>query len=262
MPKTNDIPKNYSEDAEWYKKIWTLDIQDMSWVEHTKTQVDFLWKVLELRGGERVLDVACGFGRHSLELARRGCDVVGVDITVDYIHEAKNQAEQQRIMADFICADVRELDYRGEFDIVLNLADGAIGYLENDAENLKIFDGIASALKPGGKHLLDICNGGYAAKHFPKRHWVFGAQSLSLADFEWDRQRRRMFYGGLMFNYGEELTKPEQIHSNPTRLYDMQELETIFESRGLEIQQAFADFDSALSASDDTFQIQVYSKKR
>jgi hypothetical protein len=71
-----------------------------------------------------------------------------------------------------------------------------------------------------------------------------------------------MYYGGLTFNYGEALTKPEQIHSNPTRLYNLQELRAIFESRGIEIQQAFADFDSALPASDETFQIQVYSKKR
>lgn len=69
---------------DWYKKIWTLDIQNMSWVEDTKRQVDFLVEKLNLTGNERILDLACGFGRHSLELARRGFDVIGVDITPDY----------------------------------------------------------------------------------------------------------------------------------------------------------------------------------
>ena len=47
------------------------------------------------------------------------------------------------------------------------MADGAIGYLENDNENLKIFSVIANALKSGGKSVIDICNAGYAKKTFP-----------------------------------------------------------------------------------------------
>ncbi len=77
---SGDIKKVFSQDAQWYKKIWTMDIHDMSWVEQTKSQVDFLWDILQLDGKETVLDLACGFGRHSLELASRGCKVVGVDI--------------------------------------------------------------------------------------------------------------------------------------------------------------------------------------
>ncbi len=76
-------------DPQWYKKIWSLDIQDMSWVEDTLPEVDFVVEALQLRGQERVLDLACGFGRHALELARRGYAVVGVDITAAYIDEAR-----------------------------------------------------------------------------------------------------------------------------------------------------------------------------
>ena len=59
-------------EKDWYKKIWTLDIQNISWVEDTEHQVDYLIDKLELKGNERILDLACGFGRHSLEFARRG----------------------------------------------------------------------------------------------------------------------------------------------------------------------------------------------
>ena len=72
-------------DPQWYKKIWTLDIQDMSWVEETSNEVNFIETVLSLQGTERILDLACGFGRHSLEFARRGYSIVGVDITPAYI---------------------------------------------------------------------------------------------------------------------------------------------------------------------------------
>jgi len=108
---------------------------------------------------------------------------------------------------------------------------------------------------------MDICNGGYAAKHFPARHWMFGDKSLSLADFEWDSKNSRMFYGGFEFKYGEELNKPEKLYSNPTRLYNLSELKTIFQNRSMEIQQAYGHFNKALPVSDDMFQMEVYSRK-
>ena len=73
---------------DWYKKGWTMDIQNMSWVEDTKNEVDFLIDQLKLQGNEKILDLACGYGRHSLELARRGYDVTGIDITSEYIEYA------------------------------------------------------------------------------------------------------------------------------------------------------------------------------
>ena len=158
-------------EKDWYKKIWTLDIKDQSWVEDTKRQVDFLIEKLELKGTERILDLACGFGRHSLELARRGYDVTGVDITPEYIEYATKQAQTEKLNAGFICSDIRNVSFHNEFDVVLNMADGAIGYLENEEENLKIFRVISEALKPGGRHFMDIMNGSYAETHFPCKLW-------------------------------------------------------------------------------------------
>ena len=118
--------------SDWYKKIWTLDIQNQSWVEDTKRQVDFLVEKLGIKGNEKILDLACGFGRHSLELARRGYDVTGVDITPEYIEYATTQAQAENLNARFICSDIRDVNFINQFDIVLNMADGAIGYLENE----------------------------------------------------------------------------------------------------------------------------------
>jgi hypothetical protein len=76
------------------------------------------------------------------------------------------------------------------------LADGAIGYLENDEEDLKIFDIIANSLKSGGKHFMDIGNAEYAERHFPTTHWESGTKMLALAQFGWDAKTKCMTYGG------------------------------------------------------------------
>ena len=57
--------------SDWYKHGWSLDIKSMSWVEDTENQVDFIIKTLNLNGTEKILDLACGYGRHALSFARR-----------------------------------------------------------------------------------------------------------------------------------------------------------------------------------------------
>lgn len=248
-------------ESDWYKKIWTLDIQDQSWVEDTVRQTDFIIERLGLKGNERILDLACGFGRHSLELARRGFEVVGVDITADYIAYAAKQAEAQGLSAHFICSDIREVRFDEEFDVVLNLADGAVGYLENEEENLKIFEVVARALKHKGKHFMDIMNGGYAEGHFPCKMWDAGEKCLTLSNFEWDGEKKTLIYGQLDFPYGQALPKPEMSEGNAIRLYTLAEIEKIFASLGMTVLKGYGDF-SGKPSSDNDIQLLVYSEKR
>ena len=88
-------------DKNWYKK-WNLDIKNMSWTEKTKSQVNFIIDLLKLNGNEKILDLACGFGRHSLEIARRGFSVVGVDITKEFIDDAAKNSKKESLNAKFI----------------------------------------------------------------------------------------------------------------------------------------------------------------
>lgn len=82
--------------SDWYKTAWTLDIKNQSWTEHTENQVDFIIKALGLVGNERILDLACGFGRHALSFVQKGYSVVGVDITKDYIDDARSSDQAEK----------------------------------------------------------------------------------------------------------------------------------------------------------------------
>jgi SAM-dependent methyltransferase len=248
-------------DPEWYKKIWTWDIQNLPLAEQTAREVNFLVGALGLRGRERILDLACGFGRHALELARRGFSVVGVDVSSAYVDEARKRAAETSLKVEFVCADARDVSYSAEFDVVLNLSDGAIGFLENDNENLKVFDRIALALRPGGKHLMRVCNAAYARKHFPRRHWDMGSDALSLADFAWDAEASRMSYAAFSFKYGDALTKPEAPPSPVSvRLYTIDELRDILKARGMTIERTYGAYSASVPSSDDTFPLLVVSR--
>lgn len=160
--------------------------------------------------------------------------------------------------AKFICQDIRTITFDKEFDVVLNMADGAIGYLEDDGEKHKIFSVIAKALKNGGKHFMDIMNGNYAQTHFPCKLWDAGEKGLTLSAFEWEQDRKTLIYGQVDYMYGEALYKPEMKEGNPIRLYSLDEITEIFGKLGLRICNSFADF-SGKPSSDNDIQLMVYS---
>jgi 2-polyprenyl-3-methyl-5-hydroxy-6-metoxy-1,4-benzoquinol methylase len=249
-----------AKNSDWYKNGWSLDIKVQSWVEDTEKQVDFLIKTLSLSGNERILDLACGYGRHALSLAKRGFTVVGVDITTDFVDDATQNAREQSLPARFIQSDIRDVDFNSEFDVVLNMAEGAIGYLENDEENLKIFDVISKALKPGGKHFMDVCNADHAEHFFPKTNWELGDKAIALAQFDWDKNARRMQFGSYDILYGIPAEKPDEFQADSIRLYSALELTEIFEKRNMKIIETYSDFNSNQS-SYKHLPLLVYSAK-
>lgn len=248
--------------SDWYR-TWSLDIKEQSWVEDTARQVDFIINTLGLTGSERILDLACGYGRHSLELARRGFRVTGVDLTRDYIEDAKRTAEAERLDTEFILADLRDVAFHEEYDVTLNLADGAIGYLEDDAENEKIFSVIADALKPGGRSIIDIINREHAEMHFPKKHWEIGAHEISLPCFDYDPAARRMLYGGFTIPFGVIAKPPESIEAHSsTRLYDFAEVAAVFSRYGVTALTGYGDYDKETPMDHRHIQMLVVSEKR
>lgn len=247
--------------SDWYKNIWDLNIQDQSWTEDTKKQVDFIIDELNLKGGEKILDLACGFGRHSLEFARRGFCVTGVDITAAYIDFAERCAKDENLNARFICCDIRDTDFTNEFDVVLNMADGAVGYLETDKENVKIFEIVSKALKPGSKHFMDIMNRDYAKTHFPCRLWDVGEKCLTLSEFEWESDTNTLIYGQTDYPYGTVLSKPDIDEGNVIRLYPKDEIKWIFSDLKMTVRKTYSDFDGNPS-SENKIQLMIYSEKQ
>lgn len=130
----------------------------------------FLWKVLRLKKGSRVLDIPCGTGRHALRLARKGASVLGVDITQEYLREARRKGACVP-NARFVRGDMRRVPLEAEFDAAINLWT-SFGYFADPADDLKTLKGIARALKPGGLFLIDMIDFDAAKKRARTKNWV------------------------------------------------------------------------------------------
>lgn len=129
----------------------------------TEQEVDFLVDALGLDEGERVLDVGCGPGRHALALARRGMNVVGVDLSEDFIVLARKAAAAEGVPARFDVLDVRDLAYEREFDAAVCLCQGGFGLLGGRDEPA-VFERIAAALRLGGRLALTAFSAAFAAR--------------------------------------------------------------------------------------------------
>jgi SAM-dependent methyltransferase len=247
--------------SDWYRSAFPAEeTLKRPWADQTEAEVDRALAMLGAQGGERVLDMACGTGRHSHELARRGFDVVGVDISPDLLAIAEADAEAESLSASFIAADLRKLDFDQEFDFVLNLNDGAIGYFETEEENHRTFEVIAAALRPGGGNLLQLPNVLYAENHLPQVTWIAGEGMVELIDHRWDPRSRYLEGSTMPILVGEVFEGVSPIPFRQ-RLYSVDELTEIYGSVGMSLANVFRGSGKPRPPKDSQFEVFVAARK-
>jgi SAM-dependent methyltransferase len=108
--------------------------------------------------GARFLDLACGKGRHSLYLNKKGYDVTGIDLSPENITCANYfKSTNGKSNLHFCIQDMRKIVWKNEFDYVVNLFT-SFGYFEEDADDYATVEAVSKALKPGGLFVLDFMN--------------------------------------------------------------------------------------------------------
>ena len=140
-----------------------------SFTKGTEQEVDFLVTELGLEPGMRVLDVGCGPGRHAHALGRRGIAVHGVDISERFVELARPDAPEG---VTFERLDARELPFDGAFDAAVSLCQGAFGLAGGGPgagggadPDAAVLDGIARALRPGGRAALSAFSAYFQVRH-------------------------------------------------------------------------------------------------
>jgi SAM-dependent methyltransferase len=211
--------------------------------------VELIVEVLMLRPGTRVLDLACGSGEHALRLAGKGMSVVGVDIAPSLIAHCRVQAGTRSPTPEavrFEVGDMRELEYRGEFDAVLMLS-GSFGFF-GDETNRDVLSRVARALKPGGQVLIDAFDPTQMVVRPARRSWSEYGGGIGLSHRWWEPETCT-YVSEFSFMDGEGVLNraadPERI-----RVYSLPEWRSMLASVGLALTHALADTSLPATAYD------------
>jgi SAM-dependent methyltransferase len=132
--------------------------------EQTHKEVDFLWDVLSLNSGSKVLDLFCGAGRHSAELMRRGCVTTGIELNSSYVELARERVTKP---AQIVSGDVRYVDFGSGFDAAIIMFH-SFGYF-SDAEDRQVLEKVHRSLRKGGRFLIEILNRDWLLANFRER---------------------------------------------------------------------------------------------
>jgi SAM-dependent methyltransferase len=230
-------------DPRWYEGFFdedwlaiALTIEDP---ERTATQVDFVVERLGLEPGARVLDLACGHGRHAVELARRGFAVTGFDLSEPSLELARERAADQGVELELVRGDMRELSWEDEFDAVVNLFT-AFGYFADAEDDARVLAAVVRALRPRGALLLDTVNLFLLARGFEERHWSELLDGrLMLEDRAYDHLAGRSTATWTLL--AADGGRSEHRHS--LRVYTLPELAALLARSGLEVVEAWGGWD-------------------
>ena len=169
---------------DWWRKIFNslylktdADVVDDN--NLTRQEIEMFVKILNLSAEDKILDLCCGQGRHSLELATRGfANVEGIDRSRYLIQKARQSAKKDGLEVKFREGDARKLPYATDaFDIVLILGN-SFGYFETINDDLRVLKEAFRILKPRQQALIDVADGRYLRKNFQSRSWEWIDQNL------------------------------------------------------------------------------------
>jgi len=217
----------------WWQLIFTEEYFrtiPMGFHRQTLRESKFIIDSLGVGGGATILDLCCGFGRHTMELAKRGYDMAGLDLSLPLLQKALKEAQRRNLSIKFIHGDVRELNFHEIFDAIF-CYQTSFGYFD-DRTHFNILRGVASALKPGGRFLLEVVNRDYVVQRLPTRVWWEGPECLFLEEVELD------FLESVLHtkrSYIYDDGRPPWEQNIYVRLFAVQELSRMFELADLRV---------------------------
>jgi SAM-dependent methyltransferase len=227
----------------WHERddFWeTVPLFEQQRLEAAPQEVDALLPMLGLEPGAAVLDLCCGVGRHSLELARRGYRVTGVDRTAAYLHTARARAAAEALAVEWVQADMREFARPEAFDAAINLFT-SFGYFEDPDKDRRVADNLFYSLKPGGTLVIEMMGKEVLARIFLPRDWqeladgtLFLQERQVKRDWTWIENRWILVKDGWQVEY-----------TLGHRLYDGAGLRTLLLDAGFESVALHGDLDGA-----------------
>jgi SAM-dependent methyltransferase len=216
-----------------------LALYDAFLAERTPVEVDQIEALLQLRPPRRILDLPCGQGRHAIELARRGYQVTGVDVSPYMLGVARERADASGVRARWLAGDMREALPGETFDVVLNLFT-SFGYFDDEADDRRAVRAAASMLAPGGQFLLEVINGQWIVSNFQERQWFTVGQLAVMERRSLDVPTRRMVVERTVSS-----TDGDETSVHAVRLYSGSAVKTMLDAAGFSRVELYGDWGGA-----------------
>jgi SAM-dependent methyltransferase len=221
--------------------------------EVTEKQVDFLVKELALDEPMKILDLACGYGRHANVLAVLGHSVTGIDLKMGFLDMARQEAVRKGVKVTYRQGDMRRLDVEAKFDRVLLLYT-AFGYFE-DHENRLVLENVYRALKPGGLFCFDIPNRDTFLKHLLPYIVTEKNTDLMIDRITFDSATGRIHNQRVVIRDGQRRDKPFFL-----RLYNLSEIQILLGEVGFTVESMYGGFE-AQPVSTDSRRLVIIARK-
>lgn len=158
--KKTEVNRKSGWFEKWFSDKFYLDLYQHRDEEDARWMINLLQRSIAIKTDSKVLDIACGSGRHSIEMARRGFNVTGFDLSEFLISEARKNLRnsvEKNMKVKFLIRDMRDFNFKNTFDIAVNIFT-SFGYFDNDIENFQVIENVSRSLKIGGYFVFDFLN--------------------------------------------------------------------------------------------------------
>ncbi|MDF2693870.1 MAG: methyltransferase, partial [Labilithrix sp.] len=192
-PPMTDTAAMRKKTRPWWEELFNDDfIRTMAKVTDAQIgkEVNFIEESLGCEAGAMILDLACGTGRHAVELAARGYQVVGFDLSLAMLARASDEAQDRKQKINFVQGDMREMTFEETFDGVYSW-NTSFGYFDEE-KNGAVIARVHKALKKGGQFLLDVVNRDYIVRQAPSLAWFEGDGCICMDEMTIDFITSRM----------------------------------------------------------------------
>lgn len=230
--------KNWHQDDGFWEKIETALFSGAR-IAESEREVEAIISLTGIEPKARVLDLCCGIGRHSIEFARRGFEVTGVDRTAAYLARARKRARREGLDVDFIMDDMRKFCRPSSFDLAVNLFT-SFGYFENPSEERQVLTNILESLRRGACLLLDLTGKEIMARDFKEHAWREEDGEIVL-----ERSSIRDGWGWTDSRWTLLRGKKRCEVELSLRLYSAVELRGLLESCGFEVTGVYGNLEGA-----------------
>ena len=239
--------------TEWFNSENYLKVYSHRDESEAERLVELIVQTLSIKPDSKILDMACGSGRHAIIFAKKGFYVTAVDLSQRLMSEAKENAIQNDVKIDFVLSDILDFETTERFNLTLNLFT-SFGYFDNDEDNFRVILKANELLIDGGYFVIDYFNKNYLLKNLIPTS-VFSENGLRITQnriIEGNRVRKNISIesNGLVEEYYESV-----------RLYNHDEMLTHIKKAGFNIFNEFGDYNGNNFNKESSPRLIIVAKK-